>query len=137
MSSPVTVLIIGLNLAAAQRVNPNLKEEDYANIMKSVDTLKSFSGLQYQLAPIDPQLPAEAEESVDTLKKLIRTGPASGNSWTGIFVGSGLRLRPEATPLLEDIVNTVIASGVKSKILFSSTAIDHEAVIKRGFPELS
>ncbi|KAJ8607780.1 hypothetical protein MRB53_040076 [Persea americana] len=133
----VNILVVGLNYNAASRLNPSLTKESFAKIVSSMDKLDGKPGLKIRVAAIDPELKEDDADSVPSLLRTIESGPQQGEHWSAVLIGSGVRLLPPMVPVLENIVNTTSSSSEgRIKILFSTDAVDHGVVIKRGFPGL-
>lgn len=138
MSRPINLLITGLTMPATKRLNPQMDITAFAQTLdKSIDSLKSLSGLNYHRFDLDPEASSESAESMASFMKTVRDGPAQGGQWDAHFIGAGLKLIPSLTPLFEDLLNTIVAEGKnKPRIMFSSNAADHLEVVRRRLSEL-
>lgn len=103
----------------------------------SVATLNSVKNFYHHRFELDPSTPAHHPESTASLKTLMQQGPPQGGVWDAHIIGMGVYKMPNLTGLLEEIINTIIAtSGGQSKVLLLRRGDDHLECVKRAFPEL-
>lgn len=138
MSRTINLLVTGLTMPATKRLNPQLDTTLFGQTLdESIDSLKPMPGLYSQRFDFDLEAPAESPESMGAFKKAVRKGPSGGGEWDAHFIGAGLKAIPSPTPLVEELVNFVVAEAKgQPRLLFSANAADHAQVVSRRLPEL-
>ncbi|GME28020.1 hypothetical protein GTA08_BOTSDO05968 [Neofusicoccum parvum] len=133
MSTPTSILTIGLDFdwTAANRGEKFDINAIRTAVAKGLETLNNVDGLYAETFFLNPDKKGVFDEVTSKLQ-----AGHSGNPWSGVIIGWGVRGVEDTTPVFETLVNLIKDTTPGSKLIFTGPAPDHFGAIQRNFPHL-